>query len=124
MTQGFYRSFPALLFRQAQVPGTEHDIRQDCLLKQLVFRILKYQTYFGPELLFIKAFPVDIFAIVIYMTGRRHQQAVEHLYQGRLAGPGMSDQTDEAVIGNLGADPLQSRYLHGCPGFICICNIL
>ena len=124
VAQGFRRSFAAFLFGQSQIPGAEHDIRKDRLLEQLVLRILEDQAYFGPELLLVKAFSVNVFPIVINVTGRRLQQAVEHLHQGRLAGTGMADQADEAVIGNLRADPLQGRYLHGRPGFICICNVV
>lgn len=65
-----------LLFIKALVLRTEHDILHDRLFKELVLRILEYDTDLCPQILQVILLVINILPIIVYGSARRFEKTI------------------------------------------------
>jgi hypothetical protein len=79
--QGIHSPFFTVFRAEPLVFGAEHDIFQDFRLKQLVLRILEYQSYMGPKRSQIVTGLPDILVFKQNLARGGTDQAVQMLNQ-------------------------------------------
>ena len=97
-------------FLHAQVLRTKTYICKHIGFKQLMLRILEYQSHLAAVLLHIVAIRINILSVKINVTGSRLDQPVQMLHQCRLTGTGMSDHTHKFTVTNFNIYIFQGIY--------------
>ena len=97
-----------LLLGQSQILRTETHVGKNIDLKQLMLGVLKDQSHLAAQHFFVKTLLIHILTVKADRTGSTFDQTVQVLYQCRLAGTGMSDNSDKLSVGYLQTDIIQS----------------
>ena len=113
-----------LLVGELHIGGAEGDILINGLLKQLILRILEYQSHFKADVMSELFGLIDVGAIQRNRSGCRFQQTVKMLNKRGLAGTGMTNNPHQLSFRKREVDIMYSYFFKRSSLTVCVCQRL